>query len=217
MYKKHIIYWILILTTSFTFLIISFHPFILRSYANFFTVNNYTNGADVILILGGSADTRVKKAVELYRDGYAPKIIITQPRPPIKEYKNIIISDFDNLKDLLNYEKVKYSVVEDINGGARSTFDEARDLILYLKKHPFNRVIIVTDNFHTRRAKYAFDKIFDKLNCETKIEIAGAPNQIYNENNWWKTERGLNAYVSEGFKYLIYLISDNNIDGIESE
>ena len=77
--------------------------------------------------------------------------------------------------------------------------------------------MIVTDNFHTRRAKYAFDKIFDKSDCKTIIQIAGAPNQIYNESNWWKTERGLNAYVSEGFKYLIYLISDNNIEGIESE
>ena len=217
MQKKQLFYWILLSFTTLTLIIISFHPFILRSYADFFTVNNYKKGADAVLILGGSADTRAKKAIELFRNDYALEIIITHPKPPIKEYENIIISDFDNLKDILNYENVNYKVVEDINGGARSTFDEARDLILFLKKHPFERVIIVTDNFHTRRAKYTFDKVFEKSSCKTTIQVAGAPNQVYNESNWWKTERGLNAYGSEGFKYIIYLISDNNIEGIESE
>lgn len=217
MQKKHIYYWVLLSFTAFTFIIISIHPFILRSYAEFFTINNYTKGADAVLILGGSADTRAKKAIELYRNGYAKNILITQPKPPIKEYEDIIVSDFDNMKDILKFEKVEYNIVEDINGGAKSTFDEARDLIIYLNKHPFERVIIVTDNFHTRRAKYAFDKIFNNSECKTIIEIAGATNQIYDESNWWKTERGLNAYVSEGFKYIIYLINDNNIKGIESE
>ena len=217
MQKKHLFYWILLPITITTLLFISIHPILLRSYAEFFTQNNYHKGANAVLILGGSADTRAKKSIELYKNGFADEILITHPHPPIKEYENIVISDFANLKQILEFENTSYKIVEDPNGGAKSTFDEARDLIHYLKQHPMERVIIVTDNFHTRRAKYAFDKIFKKTNCKTIIEIAGAPNQIYNESNWWKTERGLNAYVSEGFKYIIYLISDNNIEGIKSE
>ncbi len=217
MQKKHFFYWILLFFTAIILVMFSIHPFILRSYADFFTINNYEKGADATLILGGSADTRAKKAIELYRNGYAREILITQPKPPIKEYENLIVSDFVNIKQILKYEKVNYTVVKDINGGAKSTFDEARDLIIFLKKHPLDRVIIVTDNFHTRRAKYAFDKIFEESECKTIIQIAGAQNQVYNENNWWETERGLNAYVSEGFKYAIYLINDNNIEGIKSE
>ena len=217
MQKKQLFYWILIPFIALTITIVSIHPVILRSYAEFFTVNNYHKGADAVLILGGSADTRAKKSIELLHNGFIDEILITHPRPPIKEYENIFVSDFENLKQILEYEKVNYTIVEDINDGAKSTFDEARDLILFLEDNPLERVIIVTDNFHTRRAKYAFDKIFEKSDCKTIIEIAGAPNQIYDEKNWWKTERGLNAYVSEGFKYLIYLVIDNDIEGIETE
>ena len=217
MQKKRLFSWILISFITLTITIVSIHPFLLQSYAKFFTIINYHKGANAALILGGSADTRAKKAIELYQNGYANEIFIMQPKPPIKEYENIMVSDFVNLKQILEYEKVDYTVVEDINGGAKSTFDEAKDLIIFLEDKPLERVIIVTDNFHTSRAKYAFDKVFEKSECKTIIEIAGAPNQVYNETNWWKTERGLNAYVSEGFKYLIYLVSDNNIEGIETE
>jgi len=217
MQKKHLFYWVLVPFTILTIAIVSFHPFILRSYAEFFTVNNYHKGADAALILGGSADTRAKKAIELLNDGIVDQILITHPKAAISEYENLIVSDFINLKQILEYEKVNYTVVEDINDGAKSTFDEAKDLIVFIKTHPLKRIIVVTDNFHTRRAKYAFDKIFKKSDCKTIIEIAGAPNQIYNENNWWKTERGLNAYVSEFFKYILYHLNDDDIEGIKTE
>ena len=205
----------LIAFTGSLLIIVSSHSFLLRSYASFFSVNNYKKGADAILILGGSADTRAKKSIELLNYGYSTNILITQPAPPIKEYQKLWVSDFDNLKTILAFEKVKYKVVPSINGGAKSTFDEARDLLKYSEKYNLKRIIIVTDIFHTRRAKYAFDQVFKKSNCI--IEIAGASNEIYDETNWWKTERGLNAYVSEIFKLTIYLISDNSLEGIKSE
>ncbi len=217
MQKKQLFSWKLLSIIVIVLTILSIHPLLLRSYANFFTVNNYNKGADAVLILGGSADTRAKKSIDLLKNGYTNEILITQPAPPIKEYQNIYISDFENLKRILKYEQVDYNIVFNKNGGAKSTFDEARDLLEYMKTHSLKKVIIVTDNFHTRRAKYAFDKVFDNSDNELVIEIAGATNQVYNETNWWKSERGLNAYVSEGFKYVIYLISDNNIKGIKSE
>ena len=217
MQKKHIFSLTIIALLVCVSTLIGFHRYILTSYAEFFTINNFQKNSDAVLILGGSADTRAKKATELYRNGYANKILITHPKAPISEYEEIYVSDFVNLKNILEYEKVEYTIIEDINGGAKSTFDEAKDLIIYLQNNPLDRIIIVTDNFHTKRAKYAFDKVFEKSECKTEIQIAGASNQVYNESNWWKTERGLNAYVSEGFKYLIYLISDNNIEGIETE
>jgi len=216
MYKKFIFYWLSI-SAVILLLLVSFHPFILKNYANFFTVNNYSKGADAILILGGSADTRAKKAIELLENGYSNQILITHPSPKIVEYKNVYVSDFDNLKHIIESEKIEFKIIEDLKGGAKSTFDEARDLVNYTKQHKLKRVIIVTDNFHTRRAKYAFDKIFKELNCKTIIEIAGAENQIYTINNWWKTERGLDQYISEGFKYLIYLNRDTDIEGISTE
>ncbi|MCK5824622.1 MAG: YdcF family protein [Ichthyobacteriaceae bacterium] len=191
-----------------------FHSAILTQYAKFFTINNYTKGADAILILGGCADTRAKKSIELFRDGYADKILITHPASLEFDYKDIMVSDFGNLKNILKYENVEFEVVESINDGAKSTYDEARDLLRYIETNKLKRVIIVTDNFHTRRALLAFNKIIDSDSLQ--IEIAGAPNDVYDVTNWWKTERGLSAYISEFFKYILYLISNDNIKNIKA-
>lgn len=217
MQKKHFFYLKLLPFLALTLIIISSYPYLLKSYADFFSINNYSRGADAILILGGSADSRAKKSVELLNNDYAKKILITEPAAPIREYQEIWVSEFDNLRRILKYEKIPYEVVPNFNGGARSTFDEAKDLLKYLETTPLKKVIIVTDSFHTRRAKYAFDKVFIGSNCKTIIEIAGAKNDIYDETNWWKSERGLNAYVSEFFKYIIYITTNNGIEGVSAE
>ena len=198
-------------------LIISNSSRLLTTYANFFSINNYEKGAGAIIILGGSADTRAKKGIELLKNGYSNRLLITKPASPIREYSEIMVDDFVNLKTILKHENIDFEIVEDINNGAKSTFDEARDLVFYLRKNNMKRIIIVTDSFHTRRAKYAIDKVFKIYNCNVIVQIAGAKNQIYDETNWWKTERGLNAYISEIFKYVFYLANDDNIDGIKTE
>ena len=78
----------------------------------------------------------------------------------------------------------------------------------YCRKNGFKHLIIVTDNSHTRRALYAFKKVFQ--GSAVRIEAMGAPNHIYNEQNWWKTDSGISAYLLEGVKYIVYLLNDKN-------
>ena len=58
---------------------------ILTAYANFFTVNNATPGADVIVVLSGGKDTRIPHALKLFKEGYAPEILLTDEKK--KEYQ----------------------------------------------------------------------------------------------------------------------------------
>ncbi len=49
----------------------------LSSYAEFFTVNNASSGADAIVILSGGKATRIPHALKLFADNYAPRIVMT--------------------------------------------------------------------------------------------------------------------------------------------
>ena len=53
---------------------------ILTAYAMFFTVNNATPGADVILVLSGGNDTRIPHALKLFEEGYAAEILLTDEK-----------------------------------------------------------------------------------------------------------------------------------------
>ena len=72
-------------------------------------------------------------------------------------------------------------------------------------KRKWKKIIIVTDEFHTRRAHYAFEKTFNDSGI--KVEVAGAPNEVFSIEDWWKSDRGIMAYFGETIKFPVYFFS----------
>ncbi len=71
-------------------------------------------------------------------------------------------------------------MVPSLKGGATSTFfEEACDLLQFCGKENLKHLIIVTDSFHTRRALYAFKKVF--LGSNVNVEASIASNEGFGE------------------------------------
>ena len=58
-----------------------------------------------------------------------------------------------------------------LEDGATSTFDEAADALAMASKEGWKRIILVTDEFHTRRSLLAFKKVFE--GSEIEVQVAG--------------------------------------------
>ena len=99
-----------------------------------------------------------------------------------------------------------WETIPSLGEGATSTFDEAEDVLAYGKGKGWTRIIIVTDEFHTRRASYAFDKIFDGSGIV--VEVAGAPNEVFSDDDWWRSDWGISSYVLETIKFPVYFFWD---------
>ena len=194
-----------------------FHKWLLSSYAKTFTVDNVSKNADLIMVLSGQPSSRVERASELYLQGYASKVAISSTRPMSSKYSNIIDSQSVMVQKAFLMDDINITFIPSLKGGVTSTFDEAYDLMAYVKKHQLHHVILVTDAFHSRRAFYAFKKVFQKHNMHTKIEMASASNTRFNENNWWMSENGMIAYLLEPMKFLVYLFRDNNLPIIKED
>lgn len=189
----------------------------LAAYAKFFTVNTATKGADAIYILGGNPKTRPAKAIELVKEGYASRVLMTKIKDKALRYRQFFIPEENLTAMILQSEQIPLTIIPPIDKeGATSTFDEAYALARYAKKHKFKHIIIVTDAFHTRRALYAFKKVFSLQHVDTKVEVAPAYNAVYREDNWWKTERGLRSYIIEPIKFLFYIFNTNNLKNIDT-
>ena len=98
-----------------------------------------------------------------------------------------------------------WKIVPSLSGGSTSTFDEAEDCLAYGTKMKWKRIIIVTDEFHTRRAHHAFEKIFG--DSKIQVEVAGASNEIFSIEDWWKSDRGIMAYFGETIKFPVYFFA----------
>jgi len=190
---------------------------LLAGYAALFSVHNATPGADALVVLGGRIETRFPFALELYRQGYAPEILLTDIRP-----YTFGIPDFDCSERTIAFALRDYfeprapvTVVPSSSGAqAVSTFDEAGDLLHYSRSKKFTRLIIVSDEFHTRRALYAFRKVFK--GSGVRIEAMGAPNAMFNTGDWWRSDTGLKAYFLEPMLLAVYLFTHANISFLEN-
>jgi uncharacterized SAM-binding protein YcdF (DUF218 family) len=216
---KHIV-----VTLIFWGLIFAFRHTILVQYARFFEQNNATKGADMLLILSGNVDSRSQKAIELYRQGYAPVLAGTDEREDIDTgLRRFMQSDEMILDTVLKYYKIPHFTIKSLQPkGASSTFDEAYDLAAYVKKNPATtrHIIIVTDGFHSRRAYFAFKKIFKLQNITPqmcRLEIAAAYTSGYTAHDWWRSEKGMLCYLTEPIKFAAYLFRSKNLKTIDDK
>ena len=184
---------------------------LLKNYAYLFRIDNATKGADCIIVLSGNKETRPDHAALLMRQGYADKLYHTDQRVWNKRHLQIIGQDFNISQKIFATYNLSADIIPSTKEGATSTFDEAYDFINFLKSHPMKHIILVTDSFHTSRAHYAFRKVLDRHGYEDlNIEMSAAPNDIFNEEDWYTTEVGLSAYLLEPIKYLFYIFNTSN-------
>ena len=196
---------------------ISQYRSILTAYAKFFTVNNATPGANVIVVLSGGKDTRIPHALKLFEEGYAPEILLTDEKKRNIRFSHLFPTN-EMIAQVMIEElemSVPVSTIQSQKGGATSTFDEAYDLLKLSENKKYRHLILVTDSFHTRRAYHAFQTVFE--DTEIKIEMSAASNEIFNVNNWWTSDQGISAYVLESIKYPVYLMSSRNVTFIRND
>ena len=82
--------------------------------------------------------------------------------------------------------------------------DEAKALLVYSREHPLRKVIIVTSDLHSRRARYTFRKVLSGTGV--KIMMAPISDLKYGADNWWQLEDGVIGLQNEYLKLAYYYI-----------
>ena len=87
-------------------------------------------------------------------------------------------------------------------GEINSTADEAMALAGFLDSHPDATVAIVTNDFHTRRARRVFRKTLGRR--AGQIYMVAAPTDNFSADDWWQHDDGFVTYVGETAKTVYY-------------
>ncbi|MGX3011263.1 ElyC/SanA/YdcF family protein [Helicobacter sp. 23-1044] len=171
-----------------------------------------------ILLLGGGVQSRLFYAVALYIYGVSDMIFITNPASYIEyDFGGAIQSEVAQMKGALDFAKVNYKIIPPLNPlGAQSTRDEALDIANFLSQNALDELIIITSEFHSKRAHTTFSKIFAESSVETKLYIFPAPNRIFNRQNWHRSELGIMNYALEAPKLLLFYANDSQMAGVKA-
>lgn len=114
--------------------------------------------ADVIVVIGGDhKPDRVRRAVELYRQGYAPVVIISAGTQ---------VAEGDELlpeAEVMRRQALALGMPESallIEDQSQSTFQNAYYTAELLRARGYHAILLVTSTYHSRRAGYIFEEVF---------------------------------------------------------
>ena len=168
--------------------------------------------ADAILVLGGSSTyiERTLKAAEIFKQGVAPKILLTddglQGGWDRLEKRNLFFAESAR-RELIN-QGVPENAIEILPSIVESTHDEAVLLDKTAKDEGFKSILIITSPYHTRRALSAFEKVFRDKNdaVELGIESPEAGFQSPKPAFWWIYRSGWRSVAGEYLKSVYYWV-----------
>jgi len=177
------------------------HPVLLRSMGGYLIVDeDPLEQTSAIVVLSSSLPYRALEGARLYKDGWAPKVVLT--RPHRKRH-------FDTLESLgihkmevheLHYEVLLRSGVEPeaivvVDEGVENTLGELKTVLRALSPSIGTTLILVTSDYHSRRTRNIWDYL-------TEGKIRGIirwtrDDKLFDAERWWKNRDSVELLVHE--------------------
>jgi uncharacterized SAM-binding protein YcdF (DUF218 family) len=169
---------------------------ILRFAGESWIVDETLDHADAIIVLSDDnfyAD-RVTRAAELMRDGKAPLVVASGRR----------LRPYAGIAELMQHDLIERGVAKEkvlvFPHDADSTRDEAVALANFVVEKKWTTVLVVTSNYHTRRARYVFRRIFPG---NVQLAVVSARDGDFDPQQWWEKRKSLKYFTREFFAMIV--------------
>ena len=146
--------------------------------------------ADAIIVLSDDnfyAD-RATHAADLYRHGMAPLVVASGRR----------LRPYAGIAELMEHDLIERGVPKDkilgIAHDAENTREEAEALAPQAVQRKWRSVIVVTSNYHARRARYIFTQVFP---AEVQVRVSSAVDGSFDPEHWWQKRVSIKELTRE--------------------
>jgi uncharacterized SAM-binding protein YcdF (DUF218 family) len=147
--------------------------------------------ADIAVVLAGDGyGHRIRKAADLVKQGFVPQVLVSGPTGIYGH----------NESDLAIPFIVKQGYPEKwfiaLRTEATSTTEEADSVLAELRKRKVKRFLLVTSDFHTRRA----GSIFKKQAGDLPFRVIASKDEYFRADSWWRERQAGKVFVFEWTK-----------------
>jgi len=165
------------------------HP-IMRFAAESWIIDEPASAADAIIVLSDDnfyAD-RATRAAELSRQQIAPVVVASGRK----------LRPSAGIAELMEHDLLERGVPKDkilrFPHDADNTREEAENLAKLATDHHWKSVVVVTSNYHTRRARYIFEKVFP---AGITVYVASARDGDFDPQHWWEKRKSVKLFARE--------------------
>lgn len=164
--------------------------------------------SDAVIVLGGTMYERPLEAVDLYQEGWAPRIylfrqIVDWGEAALIERQFAYTREVDLQVDVmqrLGVDRASIGILEQAN----STADEADYVFDLASREKLRSVIIVTSKQHTRRARLVMRRRLEPLG--TSVIVRSSRYDRADVDRWWANRSTLRFTLFETQRLLGYWI-----------
>jgi uncharacterized SAM-binding protein YcdF (DUF218 family) len=195
---KKQVFWIVLV--SILLLGLLFARPILHGLGDYLITSDPLQKADLITSVSGPED-RAVYAAELCQQGYAPRLFFTGGYDEFDQRYQARWSEYIATTKGVPPEEISIDESTVI-----STYQEAQRVKTFVDAHSdeIKTIIVVTDPYNTRRAKWAYQKV---MGSDVKIIMAAVPfSETGYTSSWWKSAVTRKMVFDEYFKYGFYIL-----------
>jgi len=172
---------------------------VLAAKAGSFLVLGAPRPSDVILVLAGETDVRPQRALQLLAQGYGRRIVLDVPAAvKIYEFTQIQLAE-KYVRDLPQGASISVCPIFGL-----STKEELKDAEKCMAHDGGKSVLIVTSDFHTRRALSIFRRELPRHECS----IAAAYDETQFGVRWWTHRQWAKTFVNEWLRLIWWKVVD---------
>ena len=179
--------------------LVLFHERVLTQIGDFLIIQDPLKPADVIHVIAGE-DFRTDYAFQLYKEGYGKTVFFTGGWCDIHLYEHGA-----RAREKALLQGLPLASIASDDSAVMSTYMEAERLKKWIESRPIpvRSIIVVSDPFHMRRARWTYQKVFGNT---VQIEMVPVPFRLTPyQVTWWK-DTDSKRYVEEEYvKFVFYL------------
>ncbi len=153
--------------------------------------------SDVILVLAGETDRRPARALQLLEQGYGRRVVIDVPADATIYGSTELQLAEKYVQGLPQTSSIRICPIQGL-----STRDESHDAEKCLAGESGNRILIVTSEFHTRRAL----SIFRHEVRGKSFSVAVARDETQFGTRWWAHRQWAKTCLDEWLKLVWWTV-----------
>lgn len=153
--------------------------------------------SDAIVVLAGDGyGYRIRTGAKLAQEGYAPVVLASGAA----WFYNVC--ECDLAIEYAVHQGFPRALFEPLRNDATSTQAEALAIFDIAKRRGWNSILIVTSDYHTRRARLLLNRLKPD---GIRLDIVAAPDRFFRPAQWWSNRESRKTLLLEWTKLVAAL------------
>lgn len=169
---------------------------------------------DLIFVLAGRME-RKRYGLDLYRQGVAPRLVLSIGRFEVSKMSALGLDAFDRLKALRDQTppgdrhfflemRGAGACIENTALPAWNTYGEVVGLRRLLERQSAGKVMVVSTDVHLRRVAMTIERVFRDVPVRFRYCAVPFPISELQRENWWARREQRRFVLSEALKLAAY-------------